>query len=93
MGNLPKFALCSDGTLPSHFVFPVWQYEWLRIVDDVYCNYHQLCLLLSRGAVGKEKANDRDADDAQNRGLCLDDLHGTWLDWEIVSLENCPVIF
>ncbi len=64
-------------------------------MDDVYCNHHQLCLLFSCCAVGKEKTNDRYADDAQNDGLYLDDLYGADIDWAdiggLVMEENFDI--
>ena len=50
---------------------------------DVRRYHHQLCLLLSGGASGKEKTDGRNADDTQNRGLYLDDWHGAWIDRKI----------
>ena len=50
-------------------------------MDDVYRNHHQLCLLFSCCAVGKEKTNGGYVDDAQNDGLYLDDMYGVDHDW------------
>lgn len=76
MGNLSQSSVRRDRPVSYDPVLPVGKYRRIRSVADV-CRYpHQLCLLLSRGAVGEEKARGRNADDAQNRGLYLDDLHG-----------------
>lgn len=62
---------------------------------DVHRNYYQLRLLLPCGADGKEKSNSRNADDAKDHRLYLDDQYGFWLDWAIVSdkcYNTAPVI-
>ena len=52
---------------------------------DVDRHRDQLCLLFPGGALGQEKADGRDADDAEDRGVCLDDLHGTWINQKVGS--------
>lgn len=88
MGCLPEPAVCGDGPVPCDPVRAVRKYWRIRSVADVnrYCD--QLCLLLSGGALGQEKADGRDADDAEDRGVCLDDLHGAWIDRAIANLKT-----
>lgn len=47
---------------------------------DVGRHCDQFCLLFSGGTLGQEKADSRDADDAENRGVRLDDLYGARVD-------------
>ena len=50
---------------------------------DVGRHCDQLRLLFPGGALGQEKTDGRDVDDAENFGVCLDDLHGVWADREM----------
>lgn len=96
MGCLPKSALCGDGPVPCDSVCAVWQCRGIWLAVDVGCYCDQLCLLFSGGALGQEKADGRDADDAENVGVCLDDLHVAWADWKMNAAfvaGHCCLIF
>ena len=80
MGRLSESSVCGDGLVSRDFVCAVRKRRRIRSVADVNRHRDQLCLLFPGGALGQEKADGRDADDAENVGICLDDLHGAWTD-------------
>ena len=88
MEHLSKSPICCDRVVPDNPVLPVRQCGRLWLLADFHRNPDQLCLLFPRGALGKRKTDGRNADDAKDAGVCVDDLYGAGIDWMVKFLLN-----